>query len=73
MIEEFIPVFQKYYSIIFYNLANGVDFLSFEATTILKSYRLQPEFGNFIIPFDIDMGWFVAVTSEEKETIRTNS
>jgi len=54
-------------------LLDAVEFTATKTAAALQSHRIEPELGNSIIAFNVDMFWFVAITGVEEEPIRSNS
>ncbi len=49
------------------------NFVGTEAPARLKTYRIQPEFGNPVFSFDMHMRWLSTIASVEEEPIWTYS
>ena len=64
-----IPRPDQLLSIVLHKSVEAVNLSSGKSSAILKSNRIEPEFGNLVVPFDMDMGWFIAVACEEKEPV----
>ncbi len=45
------------------------NFVGTEAPARLKTYRIQPEFGNPVFSFDMHMRWLSTIASVEEEPI----
>jgi hypothetical protein len=70
---ELIPTPQEILLILCHHLLDFPDILSRKTSTVRKSSWIKPEFRDVFIAFHMDMRWFLTVTSEEEEPIRTNS
>jgi len=68
-----IPTPNQLFSIVFCQLLDAVEFTATKTAAALQSHWIEPELGNSIIAFNVDMFWFVAITGVEEETIRSNS
>jgi len=55
----------------FNQILDLVDFLSIKTSNSGNSQWFKPEFGEVGIPFNVDMGWLISVSSIEEETIGT--
>ena len=47
------------------------DFSPRKSTAALHPHGVQPELGNIIVPFDVNMSWFGPVTRVKEKPIRT--
>ncbi len=35
-----------------------------------QTHRIEPELGHLVFPFDVDMGWFIAIAGIEEGSVR---
>jgi hypothetical protein len=52
---------------------NAAKLIRTEAMAPFKPNRIDPEFGLVIVAFDMNVGWFIAISRVEKEPVRTTS
>jgi hypothetical protein len=64
-----IPGPDQLLCIVLHKFVEALDLGSGKPSAILKPNRVRPEFGNLVVAFDVDMGWFIAVACEEKEPV----
>jgi len=50
-----------------------IQFAPAEPPTTLKPDWVEPEFGRVVVTFNVNVGWFIAIASVEKEAIRANT
>jgi hypothetical protein len=51
----------------------AVDLISPEPAAILQSDGIEPEFGCVVLTLDMNMGWLLAITCINEESIGTDS
>jgi hypothetical protein len=56
-----MPFFQETISVFFHQSLDMIQFRPAESAAVLKANRLKPEFGCFVIPFDMNMSRLGAV------------
>jgi len=54
---------------LFDELLNSPYLMGSEPTTGLQTYWIEPEFGHFLFPFDMNMGWLGTVTGVKEKPI----
>jgi hypothetical protein len=50
----------------------GFELVSTKSTTILKPDGIQPKFGDPMIALNVNMGWLIAISCIEEESVRSN-
>jgi len=64
-----LPGPQQSFQVLFNYTLQSADFHSIEPVAFLQSDRAQPEFGNFLVAFDVNVGWFNTVARVEEEPV----
>ncbi|MDR3567698.1 MAG: hypothetical protein P4L43_06685 [Syntrophobacteraceae bacterium] len=70
--EVFIPCPLKVVSPFHHEPVKFADLRTAESAAVPQPYRIEPEFGHFFIPFDMNMRRFVPVTGIEEEPVWPN-
>jgi hypothetical protein len=70
--EVFIPTPPQALLVLFYKLANPIEFLVAKSPAPLQSDGIEPEFRGVILTLDVNMGWFIAITGIEEEPVRSS-
>lgn len=60
-------------SMFLYESPHPIDLVAAKATAVLKHDWIEPEFGDVLISFDVNVWWLVSVTGVEKESVRTDA
>lgn len=60
--EELIPAVQEVLVVLFYDPLYAVEFVASESAATFQSNRREPVLGFVVVPLDMHVGWFLAVS-----------